>query len=341
MKKIFLTIIILAIANIFTTSVKAFQIGDLYYSPNADGKTCSVVGYIFISHAYHNYKSLTIPEIASDGEKEYLVTTIKSNVFYQSDLDKIHLPESIRTIGDSAFEGSGFLTEINIPEGIEVLPKACFRSTGIPHITLPSTLKRIESDCFYGSNLLSVYIPANVEYIGEGAFGNNHMWSVVFDPECKITIENYAFSPYKNYSHPYWVAESNITSITFPENLKSIGYNAFENIPLKDVYYYTLYPVPISTNAFESTTYSKANLHVPPEALMFESTAGWSKFKNIKYDFTDPNVSEITDIKNENDSDEMEIFNIQGIKIASTIENLAPGNYIIRTNGSTKKVLIK
>ncbi|ALF23584.1 hypothetical protein RO03_10100 [Fusobacterium nucleatum subsp. nucleatum] len=73
----------------------------------------------------------------------------------------------------SIFTGCEFLTEIEIPEGIEILPNATFYAcTSLCRVILPKTLKVIGALCFANcNNLVNIVIPEGVVAIGEDAFG--------------------------------------------------------------------------------------------------------------------------------------------------------------------------
>ncbi len=64
-------------------------------------------------------------------------------------LQKVTLPSTLKSIGVSAFNGRTDLREIVLPEGLEELGDACFKSTGLTEIMIPSTVRTIGRECFY------------------------------------------------------------------------------------------------------------------------------------------------------------------------------------------------
>jgi len=94
---------------------------------------------------------------------------------------KLHLPNSLREIGESAFEMIS-VTELVIPEGVERIEKRAFsRADYLESLLLPSTLKYVGRAAFnmtywhptHGYNkLLKVKLPASLEYMGEAVFDN-------------------------------------------------------------------------------------------------------------------------------------------------------------------------
>ena len=65
--------------------------------------------------------------------------------------DDLVLPASLKTIGDSAFEGDMSLDEVILQEGVETIGSRAFADTSITHIYLPASLTSIAKDAFDGS----------------------------------------------------------------------------------------------------------------------------------------------------------------------------------------------
>lgn len=82
------------------------------------------------------------------------------------------IPESVTSIGNSAFECCNNLTSINIPEGVTSIGWSAFNGcTSLNSIILPESLTSIESWAFgYCNSLSSIAIPESVTSIGDYAF---------------------------------------------------------------------------------------------------------------------------------------------------------------------------
>lgn len=87
------------------------------------------------------------------------------------------IPESVKTISGGtfggAFAGSLNLTEVNIPEGVEVIESNVFSiCPKLSELKLPSTVQKLEEKAINTClSLSAVYIPKSVTEIGEGVFG--------------------------------------------------------------------------------------------------------------------------------------------------------------------------
>ena len=101
------------------------------------------------------------------------VRAIADSVFDQCEsLIRVKLPETVTSIGDSAFERTG-LTELVIPSGMKTIGHYAFEACErLSSLTLADSLVSIGHDAFsVCRSLTEVTIPESVASIGEGAFG--------------------------------------------------------------------------------------------------------------------------------------------------------------------------
>lgn len=69
----------------------------------------------------------------------------------QSALESIILPDSIKEIGDNAFQGTFRLTSISLPNSLETIGARAFYSTGLTKLTVPNSVSNIGA-CAFGFN---------------------------------------------------------------------------------------------------------------------------------------------------------------------------------------------
>ena len=154
--------------------------------------------------------SVTIPES---------VTSIGESAFEDCyGLTTITLPESVTSIGDRAFSYCISLTSMTIPESVEIIGNSAFYGcTGLTTITLPESLTSIGESTFLGcTGLTTITLPESLTSIGESTFlGCTGLTSITL-PESVTSIGDEAFS----YC-------SGLTTITLPESVTSIGGSAF------------------------------------------------------------------------------------------------------------------
>ncbi|MBR3570303.1 MAG: leucine-rich repeat domain-containing protein [Oscillibacter sp.] len=102
------------------------------------------------------------------------VAFIGSYAFYGCKMTGVKIPESVVSIGDSAFSDCKNLTSMEIPDGVTSIGNGAFLwCESLKSVKIPSSVTSIGynafSDCI---SLTSVEIPASVTFIGEEAFYN-------------------------------------------------------------------------------------------------------------------------------------------------------------------------
>lgn len=134
-----------------------------------------------------NFRSMTIPgsaaklgdflfassALSSITLKEGVSEITKGMFLGCKYLSKISIPETVKSIGDYAFQDCSKLSEVRFKAGsISSIPYAAFRRcVALKQISIPSGVSEINADAFYGCSKLSkVTLPESISLIGEDAF---------------------------------------------------------------------------------------------------------------------------------------------------------------------------
>lgn len=144
---------------------------------------------------------------------------LQGNLFQQgTNLKTVILPNSITSIGHSAFSGCTGLTSITIPNGITTIKNAAFSGcTGLTSFTIPNSVTTIANEAFYRcTGLTAITIPESVVSIGERAFDGCTGFTSLTIPGSVKSIGESAFSSCKS-----------LTSVTLFEGITNIGWGAF------------------------------------------------------------------------------------------------------------------
>jgi uncharacterized protein YjdB/uncharacterized protein YkwD len=134
------------------------------------------------------------------------------------------LPKGLTTIEGYAFRESG-LTEVTIPDSVTTLGCSAFSCCyDLKKVVIGNGIKEIEDGAFdYCESLTDITFGKNIKKIG-GAFGGCTSLKSVVIPDTVTEIGDYCFN-----------SDSQLISVKFSKNLKSIGYAAFANTALSSV----------------------------------------------------------------------------------------------------------
>lgn len=168
-------------------------------------------------------------------------------------------------------------------------------------LKLPKNAKAIGDDAVYDCpNLCEVILPEKLEKIGQSSFGKcRELVSIPFPPYLR-EIGRYAFywcQSLKNVSFPHNLQSiddhafemcRSLTEVRFPSSILSVGVEAFISCPIRRVYTYTIEPIQISQTAFDTDTYSTAELWMPTQSYSnYYYNTQWGQFRNDKYHWFD------------------------------------------------------
>ncbi len=194
------------------TTVFAADVGDTFES---DGLTYKVLtepadntlGTVQVGNGWGSMNisksQVVIPKTVTNDENEtYTVVSIAQNAFSNSSGDcsvgSVEIPDTVTTIGKSAFSELTSLNSVTFAEG--------------------SQLKSIGDNAFDTTRFSSITLPASLETIGEEAFTKCIYLSSVTMQEGVTSIGARAFS-----------GDSYLSSIMLPASLTELGGNVFES----------------------------------------------------------------------------------------------------------------
>lgn len=231
------------------TWANGVEINEICYILNQEEGTASVTFTGSTKDDPNTYKgSISIPSVVSYNGKDYKVTSIGEHAFRLcKELTSVVLPISIKRIEYNAFSACTALSNITMPRVTSIGYSAFWYCESLKSISLSSVTSLGELAFAYCSGLTSITIGGSLDDIGKNAFigcsriesisiynkaflssafSSDYNISTIFGnkiKECLIGIDVTSIGDFA------FKGCSNMTSITFPGNIKSIGSNAFQD----------------------------------------------------------------------------------------------------------------
>ncbi len=162
-------------------------------------------GPIYLGRCLYSYKAYTSPQTNLTIEQGTIYITPWAVM--DNNLISITVPESVLTIGESAFIHCDSLSSVNVDannQNYKSIDGVLFNKTGTLLIQYP-----------LGKTATAYNIPAGVETISESAFQDNTKLESVVIPDSVTRIDEFAF-----------FSASTLASITIPDSVVSIGSSA-------------------------------------------------------------------------------------------------------------------
>ncbi|MCL2370747.1 MAG: leucine-rich repeat domain-containing protein [Firmicutes bacterium] len=190
--------------------------------------------------AFENTANLRNVTFSSTSQLQH----IRVRAFMSSGITNITIPNSVTLIASGAFENTLSLARIDVAEGNRhfaskngILYNVLREFVHIPlalggHVEIPLGVQIIPKNAFEGRRITSIFIPSTVRYIGVGAFRNaRYLESVEF---CEWFRPGRGDLPVINY-HAFY-GTSSLRSFSIPMSVTAIRCHAFERSGLESLF---------------------------------------------------------------------------------------------------------
>lgn len=181
-------------------------------SPVTDFEFVKENGSVKIIRYIGSQDTVVIPERIDDLPVKYIAENAFSGTFITTAV----IPESVISIGESAFMDCSMLKEVIILDSVEKIGDCCFKNcVSLEKITFSKNLKYIGDEAFaYCSKLKVIDIPEGVTEIGSGAFRNNPLLKRIVIPESIKVLE----------AENLFTGCFELESVVFPEGFTKFTY---------------------------------------------------------------------------------------------------------------------
>ncbi|MCD7892061.1 MAG: leucine-rich repeat domain-containing protein [Erysipelotrichaceae bacterium] len=144
------------------------------------------------------------------------VISIGENVFKNTKVKEIIIPNSVKIILRNAFEGCTNLKHIALPNDLTYIGTCCFSKSGIESINIPKSVQKISRGCFGQCINLTKVTLGCVKIIENSAFFGCRNLSEITLPTTTTTLIKKCFS------------STNITKIIIPSEVTKIQSDCFK-----------------------------------------------------------------------------------------------------------------
>lgn len=160
--------------------------------------------------------AVTIPNTINNQTVTIIGDGVDS-VFANTQVTSVTIPDSVTSIGASAFAHCGSLTSIMIPSGVTSIANFAFFASGLTSVTIPNSVTSIGGSAFYGcSSMINITLGKGLISIGGAAFYGCSSVASVMIPNSVTSIGSGAFNDC-----------TGLTSVTIPDSVTSFGDGAF------------------------------------------------------------------------------------------------------------------
>ena len=264
------------------------------------------------------------------------VTSIGDDAFFvYPSLLSVEIPASVTSIGGSAFYNCTGLTSVSFATGSQLASignYAFYNCTNLASITIPNGVTTISNNAFNSAGLTSIAIPASVMSIGSLAFmGCTSLETITVDEEnaiyespgdCNAIIEtasNTLVIGCKGTTIPDNVTSigddafencTGLTIIEIPASVTSIGASAFYNCSgLASVIVHATSVPTLGSIAFDRNASSGRKIYVPYDLLTnYKEDDNWSAYSSDILPISDGKCGEDVNYSYDNSTHTLSIF---------------------------------
>ena len=161
------------------------------------------------------------------------VTSIGESAFLNNAFTAIQLPESLKTIGSSAFRNCGKLEKITLPNNTVNIGNAAFLNCSALHlVSVPDSVASVGKNVFFYNDDITVEIRKNSGTVSDKLLAQQGIHHVILDENISTIGKNVFDSCYELSSVTYGNETVKSGEYKLSKSIKAVGSEVFKNNPL-------------------------------------------------------------------------------------------------------------
>ena len=169
------------------------------------------------------------------------ITTIGQAAFLNKGITSVTIPNTVTRISQLAFANNSALSNVQLSSNLTTIAMGAFRNCGLTNVVIPDSVTTIEKQAFADGKLTTVKIGTSLKTINSRAFAGNQISTIDFSNVETIEEEAFMGNNFGELTLPNALTtiersaffKSNIHTIRWGNNIKSIGANAFDYNQIK------------------------------------------------------------------------------------------------------------
>lgn len=157
------------------------------YTWSYSGNTATVTGFA----EGKRVKDVAIPDFRVYNGRTYKVTAVADNAFSYntapnvSQITSVSLGVYVSKIGNYAFVGNK-LDSIKLPDSVTSIGNSAFGYSGLNSVTFGKGLKTVDQYAFVSNNLTTVELPKGVDSLGFASFAGSNITKVTMSKSTQL-----------------------------------------------------------------------------------------------------------------------------------------------------------
>lgn len=117
--------------------------------------------------------AIVLPDTVTHNEITYTVRAIGACAFSNCPIFTVSMPNTVDSLGDAAFGGCSYLSEITFSDSLRYIGKYAFSRTNLGSVVLPSQVSILKEFAFHSAHITNITLNNSLQKLGRGCLADN------------------------------------------------------------------------------------------------------------------------------------------------------------------------